>query len=173
VGQGHDASGALQLDPGTWTVNAAVRVVADDRLLSVADPVSVEIAGQVGHSHAADASVQHDVAVHIDTVTREGPLYRIHYTLTNNSTGAVPPGLRVSGSLTGQVHGNQAEQEYMLQTGLAPHGHSPHYLTLESQLLRDRLTATITLHVGGGEVSSGTAQVDTDDFGAVVSVTPV
>ena len=170
VGQGRDAGGALQLDPGTWTVIASVRTLTDD-LVAVAEPVSVKIAGHVGHSPAADPSEHHDLAVAIDTVTHEKSLYRIHYTLRNLSAHPVPAGLHVSASLTGVVTGSHAEQEYTLQTGLPPHGHAPHYLTVENDPKRDSLVATITVHVGGGEVKTGTAFADTDDTGAIIAFT--
>lgn len=170
VGEGRDAGGVLQLDPGKWTVNAAVRTVTDD-LVAVAEPVSVEIAGHIGHSPSADPSEHHDVAVAIDTVTHEESLYRIHYTLRNLSARPVPPGLPVSASLTGVISGSHSEQEYTLQTGLPPHGHAPHYLTVESRPQRDSLVAKITVHVGAGQVMTSMAYADTDDSGAVIAFT--
>ena len=170
VGEGRGATGVLQLDPGTWTVIASVRTLTDD-LVAVAEPVSVVIAGHVGHSPTADPSEHHDVAVAIDTVTHEDSLYRIHYTLRNLSARPVPAGLPVSASLTGVITGSHAEQEYTLQTGLPPHGHAPHYLTVENPPQRDSLVARITVHVGAGQVKTAVAYADTDDSGAVIAFT--
>jgi hypothetical protein len=144
--------GQLQLDPGEWQVH--VQVIDMATSMPILDfPVQiVHIEGTVSQQTAYDESQPYLISVFIESAELFGIECRLHYELTNASPQPIPAGLRVTGTITGELGGYSAEV-YHYTEALPPYSPQKRYLTLE----------LVDLAAGGG--GNATARILIDPNG--------
>ena len=147
AGDTHKGGWAMQLDPGTWDVTMQVSETVSSEVLGSTDPTSVIIAGRASSTGNFDDSKTYELEVMITSVVHiDSLMYRVHYTLTNNSDRTLPAGLTVEGVIEG---GSTSDQTYNLQSPLAARQNHEHYLTLEANPQESQMMVTITADVNG------------------------
>ena len=171
AGEKRTVGGPVQLDAGSWNLTLELWSSSAGAPIST-QPATVHVAGRThGHPSALAPTAEFDVDVRITGVTHEGGnVYRVHYDLINMTAHAVPAGLDVLGSLSGDVA--DSSQSYQLQSGLPPYGHAPHYLTLESRPVAGTITAQIMVQPAHERQKVSTVDVDLDKHGAVLQMVP-
>ena len=161
----------LQVDPGRWSVYAAVMPKGGGGL-PIADitAIPVTVAGTaVDRPAHLDATVEISVRI-TDVVQQMGAAYRVHYVVENRGS-QIPPGLVVRGHLWSAGGEYFAEQIYTLTQPL-PHGEShDHYLTLEGLPSEQGMWAQIRVAADTPSEAQATVRVAMDAHGRVHSFT--
>ncbi|MGA8014302.1 MAG: hypothetical protein WCB85_00090, partial [Candidatus Dormiibacterota bacterium] len=132
-GENRQEGAGIQLDAGTWAVHVYAEDASTGASLARSPEVTAEIAGKVTAEHSFDESQTFSLAVEITHVEHlGGGAFRVHYTLTNNSSQELPSGLRVAGSFSTSGARGDSYQNYELSTPLPAGQTHQHYLTLEA-----------------------------------------
>ena len=160
IGEEHDGTVSIQLDPGTWVVFVQV-VNANNDNMGLSEGANTTIAGQVATQRAFDDKQSYALAVTIERVEHlSDNFFRVHYKLQNNAERELPAGMRVEGELGGEA----STQYYQMTSSLAAHQSHAHYLTLEARY-PNKVTARIIVDKEGPSQVEDSIEVDLADDG--------